>query len=91
MVRATVEVLLASPVPMALAYGDDYVLIYNDAYADVLGPKHPEALGRPAAEVLGRLWQAPGVGAVIDDVYRTGRPFLEAETQLPMMSAYASL
>ena len=83
-VRATVEVLLASPVPMALAYGDDYVLVYNDAYADVLGPKHPEALGRPAAEVLGRLWQAPGVGAVIDDVYRTGQPYLEAETQVSL-------
>ncbi len=83
-VRATVEVLLASPVPMALAYGDDYILIYNDGYADVLGPKHPEALGRPAADVLGRLWQAPGVGAVIDDVYRSGQPYLEAETQVSL-------
>src|SRR3712207_2126977 len=50
-VRATVEVVLASPVPMVLAYGDDYLLIYNDAYADVLGLRHPQALGRPAAEV----------------------------------------
>src|SRR5215213_10229388 len=75
-VRATVEVVLASPVPMALAYGDDYILIYNDAYADVLGVRHPEGLGRPAAEVFGRLWKAPGVGAVIDDVYRTGQPYL---------------
>ena len=30
-VRATVEVVLASPVPMALGYGDEYTLIYNDA------------------------------------------------------------
>jgi hypothetical protein len=36
-VRATVDVLLDSPVPMALAYGDEYLLIYNDAYAAVLG------------------------------------------------------
>jgi serine phosphatase RsbU (regulator of sigma subunit)/anti-sigma regulatory factor (Ser/Thr protein kinase) len=83
-VRATVEVVLASPVPMALAYGDDYILIYNDAYADVLGVKHPGALGRPAAEVFGTLWQAPGVGAVIDDVYRSGQPYLEAETQVSL-------
>ncbi len=40
-VRATVEVLLASPVPMALTYGDDHLLIYNDAYADVIGARHP--------------------------------------------------
>ncbi|MGA5302262.1 SpoIIE family protein phosphatase [Nucisporomicrobium flavum] len=82
MVNATVEVVLASPVPMALAYGDDHVLIYNDAYAEVIGAKHPAALGRPAAEVFGDLWQTPGVGGVIDDVYRSGQSFLEAETQV---------
>ncbi|BCJ55609.1 hypothetical protein Asp14428_70840 [Actinoplanes sp. NBRC 14428] len=82
MVRATVEVVLSSPVPMALAYGDDYLLLYNDAYAEVIGPKHPGALGRPAADVFGDLWQAPGVGGVIDDVYRSGQSFLEAEAQV---------
>jgi serine phosphatase RsbU (regulator of sigma subunit)/anti-sigma regulatory factor (Ser/Thr protein kinase) len=82
LIRATVEVVLASPVPMAFAHGEDYVLVYNDAYAEVLGGKHPGALARPAADVFGELWLAPGVGAVIDDVYRTGRPFLEPETQV---------
>jgi serine phosphatase RsbU (regulator of sigma subunit)/anti-sigma regulatory factor (Ser/Thr protein kinase) len=81
-VRATVEVLLGSPVPMALAYGDTHVLIYNDAYAEVLGTRHPGALGRPAPEVFGDLWQAPGLGNVIAEVYRSGQPFLEAETQV---------
>ncbi|MEV4707424.1 SpoIIE family protein phosphatase [Actinoplanes sp. NPDC049316] len=81
-VSATVEVVLSSPVPMALAYGDDYVLIYNDGYAEVIGAKHPAAMGRPAAEVFGDLWQTPGVGGVIDDVYRSGQSFLEAEAQV---------
>ena len=89
-VRATVDVLLDSPVPMALAYGDEYLLIYNDAYAAVLGGKHPGAMGRPSAEVFGRLWQAPGVGAVIDDVYRSGRPYLEAETQVTVPGGTAA-
>src|SRR4051794_36769292 len=84
LIRATVEIVLESPVPMALAYGDDFRLIYNGAYADVIGGKHPAALGRPAAEVFAELWTAPGVGAVIDDVYRTGRPFLEPETQVSL-------
>jgi serine phosphatase RsbU (regulator of sigma subunit)/anti-sigma regulatory factor (Ser/Thr protein kinase) len=83
-VQATVEVVLASPVPMALAYGDDYTLIYNDAYAAVIGGKHPAALGRPAAAVFAEFWAAPGVGNVIDDVYRTGRPSIEPETQVTM-------
>jgi serine phosphatase RsbU (regulator of sigma subunit)/anti-sigma regulatory factor (Ser/Thr protein kinase) len=82
LIRATVEVVLASPVPMAFAYGGAYVLVYNDAYAEVLGARHPEALGHPAAEVFGELWLAHGIGTVIDDVYRTGQPFLEPETQV---------
>ncbi|OJF11892.1 ATP-binding SpoIIE family protein phosphatase [Couchioplanes caeruleus] len=86
-VQATVEVVLASPVPMALAYGDDYLLIYNDAYAEVIGAKHPAAMGCPAAQVFGDLWQAPGIGGVIDDVYRTGRPFFEAEAQMSVPRA----
>src|SRR5215207_334614 len=59
LVRATVDIVLASPVPMAFAYGDDYTLVYNDAYAEVIGAKHPSAMGRPAAEVSDDLWSAP--------------------------------
>jgi len=81
-VRATVQLLLDAPMPMAMAYGAGFLLVYNDAYADLLGPLHPAALGRPAAEALGDLWSSPGAGEVIEEVYRTGRPFLEPETQL---------
>src|SRR5919206_1644948 len=68
-VRATVELILASPVPMALTYGDDFTLVYNDAYAHVIGAKHPGALGRPAADVFSDAWEAPGVRTVLDDVF----------------------
>jgi anti-sigma regulatory factor (Ser/Thr protein kinase) len=74
-VRATVEVMLASPVPMALAYGKELVLIYNDAYADVIGGKHPAALGQPAAEDL---------VDVVGEVFRSGGPFLEPEAQVTL-------
>src|SRR5690242_13648590 len=81
-VAATVELVLASPMPMAFCFGDDFVLLYNDAYADLIGALHPAALGRPAAEAFGELWPSPGFGGVIEDVYHSGQPFLEAETQL---------
>jgi len=84
MVRATVQVMLASPVPMVFAYGEDFRLIYNDAYADLISAQHPAAFARPAAEVFGELWRAPGVGGVIDDVFRSGRAYLEAETQVAL-------
>ncbi|MFF5078945.1 SpoIIE family protein phosphatase [Actinoplanes sp. NPDC000266] len=84
-VAATIELLLGSPMPMAYSHGDDFLLIYNDAYADLIGSLHPSALGRPAAEAFGDLWRAPGLGGAIQDVYRTGQPFLEAETQLTVV------
>ncbi|MFG1652228.1 SpoIIE family protein phosphatase [Micromonospora sp. NPDC049275] len=84
-VRAVVELILASPMPMALAYGDDLVLLYNDGYAELLGSKHPAALGRPAAEVYAEVWALPGFGDVIERAYREGVPFLEKESTLPLI------
>jgi serine phosphatase RsbU (regulator of sigma subunit)/anti-sigma regulatory factor (Ser/Thr protein kinase) len=84
-IRAAVDLVLASPMPMALTYGDDFHLVYNDGYAGLIGDLHPAALGRAAAEVFGEHWAAPGVGGAIEEVYRSGRPLLEAETQLTVI------
>ncbi|RKN16093.1 histidine kinase [Micromonospora musae] len=84
-VRAVVDLVLASPVPMALAYGDDLLLIYNDGYAELIGEHHPAAVGRPAAEVFHELWRLPGVGNVIERVYRDGGTFLEKESTLQLV------
>jgi serine phosphatase RsbU (regulator of sigma subunit)/anti-sigma regulatory factor (Ser/Thr protein kinase) len=84
-VIATVELVLTSPMPTAFSLGDRFILIYNDAYADLIGTLHPAALGRPAAEAFGELWAPPGIGGVVEDVYRTGQPFLEPETQLTVV------
>ncbi|MEU8262103.1 SpoIIE family protein phosphatase [Micromonospora sp. NPDC048999] len=83
-VRAVVDLVLASPVPMALLYGDDLVLVYNEGYAALIGARHPRALGRPAAEVFADVWDEPGAGEVIERAYRRGEPFLEREAVLPV-------
>ncbi|WP_033341873.1 ATP-binding SpoIIE family protein phosphatase [Catenuloplanes japonicus] len=83
--RATVDLIVGSPVAMSLAFGDAYTLIYNDAFAVILGREHPGSFGRPAAEVFGESWAMPGVGDVIDHVYRTGEPFREAETSVGLV------
>lgn len=82
-VRATVDLVLASPVAMAFAYSDHLTMVYNDAYAELLGDRHPAALGRRAVDVFAELWAEPGLGPALQRVYRTGQPYLEAETQLP--------
>lgn len=78
--RAVIDLVVSSPVAMALAYGDDLALIYNDGYAHLLGAKHPSAFGRPMAEVFAEVWQLPGMADVIDRVRRTGESHLAAET-----------
>ncbi|MGI5216192.1 ATP-binding SpoIIE family protein phosphatase [Plantactinospora sp. CA-290183] len=83
--RTVVDLVLAAPVAMALAYGDDFALVYNAGYAELIGTKHPGAFGRPAAEVFGESWHLPGVGDVIERAYRTGEPFLEKEAVLPLV------
>ncbi|WP_446219700.1 ATP-binding SpoIIE family protein phosphatase [Micromonospora sp. IBHARD004] len=82
-VRAVVDLVLASPVPMALLYGDDLVLLYNDGYAELIGARHPAALGRPAAAVFADVWHEPGAGEVLERAYRHGESFLEREAVLP--------
>ncbi|MFF5181007.1 SpoIIE family protein phosphatase [Micromonospora sp. NPDC000316] len=79
-VRTVVDLILGSPMPMALAYGDDLVLLYNDSYAELLGDKHPAALGRPAAEVYADVWGLSGWGEMIERTYRQGVPFVEKES-----------
>jgi len=48
---AHVQIVLASPVPMALLWGRDGVLLYNDGYAEICGPRHPAALGGKLLDV----------------------------------------
>ncbi|MEU4419755.1 SpoIIE family protein phosphatase [Actinoplanes sp. NPDC024001] len=83
-VRAAVELMLASPVPMMLTCGDEFVVLYNDAYAEVLHALHPTAMGRPAEEAFGQAWRQPGMGDVVAQVYRSGRAVLEPESQVPV-------
>ncbi|GGM04138.1 SpoIIE family protein phosphatase [Micromonospora yangpuensis] len=83
-VRAVVDLVLSSPVPMALAYGDQLVLLYNDGYAELIGDRHPAAIGRPAAEVFVDVWHLPGVGDVLERTYRQGESVLEKEAVLPV-------
>ncbi|WOD15267.1 response regulator [Paraburkholderia kirstenboschensis] len=44
---ATVQLLLASPVPLVLLWGRSGHMIYNDAYAVFAGGRHPYLLGCP--------------------------------------------
>ncbi|WP_380877095.1 PAS domain S-box protein [Sphingomonas sp. DBB INV C78] len=57
LLRSTVDVILASPMPMAVVWDvARQHMIYNQAYAEILGDRHPQAIGRTAREVWPELW-----------------------------------
>ena len=55
--RSAVDLMLASPTPVAILWGVDRVQLYNDAYKAVAAERHPAALGRPAAENWGEAYE----------------------------------
>ncbi|WP_061172482.1 hybrid sensor histidine kinase/response regulator [Caballeronia hypogeia] len=48
--RAAVQLLLASPVPLVMLWGRPGTMIYNDAYAGFAEGRHPFLLGKPVEE-----------------------------------------
>ena len=48
--KASVSLMLRSPVPMILLWGLDGVMIYNDAYTDFAATRHPHILGAKVRE-----------------------------------------
>lgn len=63
-----VRLVLASGMPMAIWWGDEYVQIYNEGYARLAGNKHPAAIGRPAEETWAEAW---------DDIWPLARRVLQ--------------
>lgn len=48
--NAAVQMLLASPVPLVMLWGQPGTMIYNDAYAVFAGGRHPFLLGKPVED-----------------------------------------
>ena len=48
---AILPVVLRSPVPMTLLWGELGILLYNDGYAEVVGAGHPRAMGGPVLDI----------------------------------------
>lgn len=56
--RQLLDMLLATPLPMCILWGEQALQLYNDAHAELIGDQHPTALGRPAADSWGSNWSS---------------------------------
>ncbi|MFK5595649.1 PAS domain-containing protein [Methylobacterium sp. HMF5984] len=55
--KVTVNLILASPESMFLAWGPDLTFFFNDAYRPILGPRLSQALGASLPELWPDAWE----------------------------------
>jgi PAS domain S-box-containing protein len=64
--KTAVGIVLLSPVPIVMLWGEDGIMIYNDAYSVFAGARHPQLLGSKVREG----W--PEVADFNDNVMKVG-------------------
>ncbi len=81
--KTVINLMLNSPQPMWMGWGEQVTFLYNDAYIDVLSmAKHPWALGRPTAEVWAEIWDI--CGPLADKVFARGESTMADDVRLFM-------
>ena len=65
--RSMCNLIMASPHPAAMYWGEDLIAIYNEAYILLAGQKHPHLMGHSYREVWAEIWDA------VKDVFASAR------------------
>jgi PAS domain S-box-containing protein len=78
--RTVVSLILISPLPMFLLWGEQRVCLYNDGYIPILGKRHPAALAAPFQHVWPEIWDE--ISPLIDRAYAGTATFFE---NLPLL------
>lgn len=73
--RTVVSLMLNTPFPMFLLWGEQRVCLYNDGYIPMLGERHPAALGEPFQQVWPEIWDE--ISPLIDRAYAGTSTFFE--------------
>ncbi|KAF2494286.1 hypothetical protein BU16DRAFT_464514 [Lophium mytilinum] len=65
--RQMCNLIMASPHPAAMYWGDDLVAIYNEAYVLLAGQKHPTLMGQSYKDAWAEIWDE------VKDVFANAR------------------
>lgn len=69
--RSMCNLIMASPHPAAMYWGDDLVSIYNEAYILLAGQKHPRIMGQMYREAWPEIWE--DIEPIFDNARLTGQ------------------
>ncbi|KAI9705907.1 MAG: hypothetical protein M1836_005313 [Candelina mexicana] len=75
--RGMCNLIMASPHPAAMYWGDDYIAIYNEAYIPLAGQKHPMLMGQSYKEAWAEIWD--DVKDVFASAKTTGEATMKVE------------
>lgn len=70
--RQMCNLIMASPHPAAMYWGEDLVAIYNEAYVSLAGQKHPKLMGQSYRDAWAEIWDE------VKDVFASARQTGEA-------------
>ncbi|KAH8679832.1 hypothetical protein BGZ60DRAFT_481319 [Tricladium varicosporioides] len=65
--RAMCNLIMGSPHPAAMYWGDEYIAIYNEAYIMLAGQKHPQLMGQSYKTAWAEIWED------IEDVFTNAK------------------
>src|SRR5688572_23868271 len=80
-VLTAITLMLESPLPMMLVWGQDFRLLYNDACLTLFGGRHPESFGKPGPESLPDAWDKL---EPLLEVSRQGKAIRHDDLYLPL-------
>ncbi|KAK0118177.1 hypothetical protein ONS95_012482 [Cadophora gregata] len=69
--RAMCNLIMGSPHPAAMYWGDEYIAIYNEAYILLAGQKHPQLMGQSYKSAWAEIW--PEIEGVFDNAKNSGQ------------------
>ena len=80
---ATVNLMLHSPFPTILSWGEEMVFLYNDAAISTLTVKHPKALGADYRDVFREAWDL--VSADLEACFYRGQTAVRDNMFIPIL------
>ncbi|KAL8717150.1 MAG: hypothetical protein Q9225_005579, partial [Loekoesia sp. 1 TL-2023] len=85
--RSMCNLIMASPHPAAMYWGEDLVAIYNEAYILLAGQKHPTLMGQSYRDAWEEIWD--DVKDVFADARSTGQATMKDDDRLFMQRSGA--
>ncbi|KAL1296620.1 hypothetical protein AAFC00_000109 [Neodothiora populina] len=81
--RQMCNLIMASPHPAAMYWGEELIAIYNEAYILLAGQKHPKLMGQSYKEAWAEIWS--DVEGVFANAMDTGEATMKDDDRLFMM------